>query len=131
MLSFDPATLKDRREAEAILQREGVDDWALRKFLLSNMDRAEGGGFRWKINLHAIHDSLPAIFGPVLGEADRYDGSVLLIRGGDSRFVPDEDFPVLRAHFPALRLITIHEAGHNVHADAPEAFLKAVLGAQD
>ena len=127
MLSLDLSTLRDRKQAEEHLKANGVEDWAMRKFLASNLD-LDGGKWRWKIGVRAMYESSDQIVGPVLAPADRYDGPVLLIRGAESEYAPVKDIPAMRAHFPAMRVETLPNAAHNVHIDAPHAFLDAVRG---
>ena len=126
MRAIDMQGLGSRQQAEDFLQQRGIDDWAFRKFLTSNIERAEGGSYRWRINLRALHGSLPRIFEAMLTPGDRFDGPTLLIRGGDSTFVPDADLDSIRLHFPRVAVRTIAGAGHNVHADTPREFMDAV-----
>ena len=51
----------------------------------------------------------------------------LFIRGGRSNYVNPEDEPLIRALFPQVEFQTIAEAGHWLHADAPEEFLRRLL----
>jgi pimeloyl-ACP methyl ester carboxylesterase len=52
----------------------------------------------------------------------------LFIRGELSNYILDEDIPDLEDLFPDSDLITIRNAGHWVHAEAPEEFVEIVLG---
>jgi pimeloyl-ACP methyl ester carboxylesterase len=52
----------------------------------------------------------------------------LFIRGELSNYILDEDIPELEDFFPDSDLITIRNAGHWVHAEAPEEFVEKVLG---
>ncbi len=114
-----------RLEAEEWLEKD-ITDWAFRKFLVSNLERNPEGGFSWIVNLDTLHSALPSLFVQVPEDGWRYDGPVLYLRGGRSRFVEDSDEPMIRRFFPFARLQTIADAGHNVHFDQPEAFLEAV-----
>jgi pimeloyl-ACP methyl ester carboxylesterase len=51
----------------------------------------------------------------------------LFIRGGKSNYINDADEPLIRGLFPQSEIKTIAEAGHWVHADKPEEFLRLVL----
>jgi esterase len=114
-----------RREAEEWLASD-ISDWAFRKFLVSNLERVEGGGFRWILNLGVLEAALPNLFIQVPEGGRRYDGPALFIRGARSRFVGDSDLGLIRQCFPDSRLVTLADAGHNVHFDQPEAFAEAV-----
>ncbi len=118
------ATMESRKEAESILEEEKIGDWAFRKFLLTNLERIEEGGFRCKANLPVIHANLTRIFEPPLEDDDRFTGPTLVIRGDESKFLAEEDKLLYERHFSELRWETVRGAGHNVHAEQPEQFLK-------
>jgi esterase len=51
----------------------------------------------------------------------------LFIRGLLSDYILDDDIEVLENRFPDMQLVSIENAGHWVHAEAPEPFIEAVL----
>ncbi len=51
-----------------------------------------------------------------------FEGPTLLLRGGKSDYVTDEDGDAMGGLFPALKFETIAKAGHWVHAEAPDTF---------
>lgn len=114
------ARVGSRQDADALLS-ERVKDAGVRSFLLQNLHRAPGGGWRWLPNLDLLARALPQISGWPGGLRGTYDGPVLWLRGGDSGYVTDEHAPAMRALFPRTRLVTIKGAGHWLHADQPEA----------
>jgi pimeloyl-ACP methyl ester carboxylesterase len=124
-LQFDG--LASRAEVESRLEPR-VKDWGMRKFLLTNLERTEGGGWRWMINLPVLTAALPALVKNPLETEDRYAGPAEFIIGGRSRFVATADHETILRHFPAARIALLPEAGHNPHLDAREAFVQAVLG---
>jgi esterase len=97
----------------------------LRRFLLKNLGRAEDGTFVWKINLTAITDSYPRLRAPVSGPAT-FAGPVLFIRGAKSEYIRAAGEPSIRELFPQAELRSIEGAGHWLHADAPEEFIRLV-----
>ena len=115
--------MQSRQEAEAALEGT-VRDWAFRKFLLTNLRRAEKGGFEWMINLPLLQSRLPDLFAQPLEETAVFRGPTLFIRGAGSNFIVDADQATIRRHFPDARLETVEGAGHNVHFDQPERFAK-------
>lgn len=125
MRAFDPARVASRREAEAAMAPL-VTDWAMRQFLLTNLERTEGGGFRWIVNLEAIEAALPVLEASPLGAEDRYAGEALFLLGGRSRYFVEGDEAVVAAHFPRARIERIAESGHNPHFETREAFVAAV-----
>ena len=119
------AELGSRGEAE--LKMEGrVPDWGMRKFITTNLERGEDGAWRWAVNLPVLTAALPEVERNPLGEDERFCGPVLLVRGGRSRYVMDEDARVITGHFPAARLETIAAAGHNPHMETRAEFCAAV-----
>ena len=98
---------------------------ALRSFLLKNLARDSVRGFRWKINLDALitnYDELTKNI-PVREPSIK---PCLFIRGGQSKYIQDEDLPMIERWFPEAQIATIQSAGHWVQADAPAEFLRLV-----
>ena len=115
-----------RSEAEEWLL-DDVRDWAFRKFLVSNLERDDTGGFRWIVNLDILQAALPNLFRQIPEDKQQYTGPVLFIRGEQSRFILDNDMEMIRGFFPIVRLKTVAEAGHNVHFDQADIFVETVL----
>ncbi len=114
-------TLKSRGEAE--MKMEGrVPDWGMRKFLTTNLERGEDGAWRWTVNLPVLTAALADVERNPLGPEERFDGPVLFVRGGRSRYVADPDLAKMAAHFPRSRVETIATAGHNPHMETRAEF---------
>jgi pimeloyl-ACP methyl ester carboxylesterase len=122
------ADLKSRAEAEMRFEAR-VPSWPLRKFLATNLERTEAGGWRWQINLPALTAALPTLEGNPLVASDSYAGPVRFVAGGQSAYIEPDDHAVIRHHFPAARIDVIPESGHNPHMEAREAFVRLVRGA--
>lgn len=120
-------TLQSRGEAELRFEAR-VPDWAMRKFLTTNLERTEDGRWRWQINLPVITAALAQIEGNPLVSEDRYDGPALFVTGGKSRYVREEDASVIKAHFPHAESRVIAGSGHNPHMETRAEFVAAVLG---
>jgi pimeloyl-ACP methyl ester carboxylesterase len=103
-----------------------VDDWALRKFLLTNLERGKDGKFSWKVNVFALEDAMAGLEEEPLDEQDVYSGRTLFLIGGRSRYFRPEDEAIARKHFPEAKLVTIAEAGHNPHFETRERFVTEV-----
>jgi esterase len=125
LLGLDLAAFQNRTQMEEALAPE-ISSLVLRRFLLKNLGRSPAGGFFWKINLRGLAENYWRLREPVTGAAP-FTGPVLFIRGAKSDYVLPEDEPLIREWFPAARVETIVEAGHWLHADKPEEFLRAVL----
>ncbi len=119
--------LRSRGEAE--LKMEGrVPDWAMRKFLTTNLEQDATGGWRWIVNLPVLTAALPALEANPLAADEGFAGPAVFVRGGRSRYVEDADLPGIRCRFPAARIETLAAAGHNPHMETRAEFC-AVVGA--
>jgi esterase len=133
--SFD--TLLDAMEALQLsntarrsdLDRElakTIPDAPVRSFLLQNLIRVEGG-FRWRINLQAIRENLSALLDFRIDlKTWRYLGPTLFVLGEKSDYVLPEHHTTIHTLFPDVRLTTIADAGHWVHAEQPQQFVQQI-----
>jgi pimeloyl-ACP methyl ester carboxylesterase len=118
--------LQSRAEAELRFEAR-VSDWAMRKFLTTNLERTPEGPWKWIINLPVIAAALPILESNPLKPEDRYTGPTRFIIGGKSRYVKLPDHPAILQHFPAAKIETIEEAGHNPHMETREKFVSLLL----
>ncbi len=123
------ADLASRGDAEA---RFNEPDPGVKAFLLQNL-RRDGQSWRWQVNLDLIAadaalgvDSRIADWPRDVDDLPAYEGPVLWVAGGDSRYIKREDGERMRRHFPRTRLFTIKGAGHWVHTDAPDIIVTAL-----
>ncbi|MFM6850755.1 MAG: alpha/beta fold hydrolase [Terrabacter sp.] len=123
------AELTSRGDAEA---RFDEPDPGVKAFLLQNL-RREGHSWRWQVNLDLIAadaalgvESRIADWPRDVDDLPAYEGPVLWVAGGDSRYIKRDDGDRMRRHFPRTRLFTIKGAGHWVHTDAPEIIVTAL-----
>lgn len=115
--------------------RKDVDDQlagrissrAVRQFLMTNLAYdSERQTYSWQMGLEIIHRNYGRINQAVDTEYV-YDGPALFVRGGQSQYVRDEDEAEIQRLFPGARMATIDDAGHWVHADAPDALATTVV----
>jgi esterase len=125
LLALDLKSYSVRQQIEDALAPE-IPDLALRRFLLKNLGRNPAGEFFWKINLRGLADNYLRLREPVSAPAP-FAKPTLFIRGGKSDYINPEDEPLMRALFPSADIQTIAGAGHWIHADRPEEFLRLVL----
>jgi pimeloyl-ACP methyl ester carboxylesterase len=115
-----------RADADAAL-RAAVPDAGVRAFLLQNLRFSEGGP-SWRCNLPVIAASLDAISGfPDLAADLCWQGEALFVGGEGSTYLDAAGRAAALARFPDAAIAIVPGAGHWVHAEAPEAFLRAVL----
>lgn len=96
------------------LQEEGVIQFLLKSFV-------DG---QWRFNVPVLWDQYPHIVGWQTVPARPHP--TLFIPGGNSPYVTDEYRDTLLAQFPQARAHVIAGAGHWVHAEKPEAVLRAI-----
>lgn len=120
----DLTVVKSRSEVEAILLPYVPVD-GTRQFLMKNLYWKEKTQLAWRMNVPVLEREMEAILAAV--PSDEVMIQTLFIRGALSRYITDEDIPELEDQFPDSDVITVPNAGHWVHAEAPEAFVNAVL----
>jgi pimeloyl-ACP methyl ester carboxylesterase len=125
IIALNLPAFRNRGEVEAALE-PAIPEKAIRQFLLKNLAHDPNGGFSWKLNLPAINENYSRLNEAL--PADRScDRPALFLRGQGSDYILESDWPLIQRLFPRARLVTIPAAGHWLHADAPEPFLRAVL----
>jgi pimeloyl-ACP methyl ester carboxylesterase len=120
---IDPTDYESRDEIDAVLA-EDVPLWPIRQFLLKNLDY-DGERYTWRMNLEVIRAHYDEITAAITADTT-FDGPTLFVRGGESEYVAEEDRGEIWGLFPNAKLVTIEEAGHWVHADAPDALAEVV-----
>lgn len=115
-LDLDEITL--RSEAAEQLSAK-IPQPAVVQFLLKNLSRRPAGGFHWKMNLDVLYRDYANILANVESE-EPYPGPSLFVRGGKSHYVAADDLPLIHTLFPAAQLLTVADAGHWIHAQAPD-----------
>lgn len=129
--AIDVKTLQNRNEADQTLGQY-IDEEGVRMFLLKNLNRTKDG-FEWKMNLPVLEKSIVKIGGAVtknttIDTAVHFNEKpTLFISGGQSRYIQEKDISAITKYFPNAHIHTIAEAGHWVHAQAPEEFFEVVM----
>lgn len=125
MVRLDLSTITSRADADARLAQT-IASKTVRQFLLTNLKREENGSYRWKCNLAELHRFVSGSERFELPQGAKYAGQTLFIAGGksDHRVWTQEE--LIRQHFPAARLKIIPHAGHWIHFEAREDFLRLV-----
>jgi esterase len=125
MRAVDLRDVTRRGEVDAQLA-VAVPDPAERAFLLQNLI-IDDGSARWRLNLEAIEHEFSEIIGfPHVPADSVYQGATLFVAGARSDHIRPEHEPVIRHLFPRAHITRVEGAGHWVHAEQPQAFLRAV-----
>ncbi len=116
--------IQSRQDAAQWLFRV-IHDPGIVQFLLKNLVR-EKDHWRWRVNLTAIETHIHQLSDwPDTGKR-QFKGATLFVAGKKSTYINSSDYARIRQWFPAARFVTIPHAGHWVHADQPERFVKTV-----
>jgi pimeloyl-ACP methyl ester carboxylesterase len=119
-------TLKPSRiEVEAILSKY-IPDFGTRQFLLKSLYWQEPGQLAFRFNLAVFNEKITEI-GVSLPAELSFKKPTLFIRGGNSDYILDADVPAIKEQFPNVRIETIPNAGHWLHAENPALFYELSL----
>jgi pimeloyl-ACP methyl ester carboxylesterase len=123
--ALGPSDLKSRTTADEALSRH-ISDWGIRQFLLKNLYWKEKDKLAFRFNLEVLSEKMNEIGEPI-GGTEIFEGPALFLRGSRSEYVQEQDLPDIKKHFPKAELLTVEKAGHWLHAENPEQFLKLSL----
>lgn len=127
MYNIDFYGIKYRQEIDDILAKS-IPEQRIRQFLLKNIKRQKSGEFEWTLNIKTIKNELFNIIDGLPDDHPEIKGfPVLFIKGDKSDYIGKTDQKVISKIFPFAKLEVVPEAGHWLHAEQPELFLKTVL----
>jgi esterase len=130
MLTINLSGTDSRSEIESRLVTQ-IRSEKIRGLILKNLKRESDNSFSWKINASALLRNLDRIMDPI--EPDDIDKKeitgfpVYFLKGENSDYLPENDFPAIRKVFPAVEFVVVPGAGHWIHADNPEAVKQCFL----
>lgn len=107
------------RQQAAALMRDYLDEEGVVQFLLKSFVDGE-----WRFNLPVLEENYAAIIG--WESVPAWPHPALFIAGGNSSYITQESRTTLLAQFPQARAHVIAGAGHWVHAEKPDAVLRAI-----
>jgi esterase len=114
----------NRREADLAFSAY-TQDVGIRQFLLKNIESQPDGGYQLKINIEAIESYYTEIIGEIQF-SHPHNLPCTFIAGAKSNYISASDFLNIQQIFTQAQFISIPDAGHWVHAEQPQAFLKAI-----
>ena len=107
--------------------KAGASSKMVRSFVLKNLVRVSERDFEWRCNVPVLCREYPKIMAKVMIETD-ITVPACFIKGELSDYVSLEDEQFIKERFQKVTIETIPGAGHWVHADGPDLFLKHALG---
>jgi pimeloyl-ACP methyl ester carboxylesterase len=94
-----------------------------------NSRRMDDGKWTWRYDLFGPWPEGSGgwiDFTPLWDDVSRITCPVLFVRGGESRYVRDEDLDEMRARLPEMQLDTVAGAGHAVQSDKPLELVRLI-----
>jgi pimeloyl-ACP methyl ester carboxylesterase len=123
--AVDFSSKPDRTAVEEILF-PFIPDYGTRQFLMKSLYWKEPGQLAFRFNLDVFNRKVEEV-GKTLPENAIFEKPTLFIRGGNSNYILDADFPEIKEHFPNLELATIPNTGHWLHAENPKLFFDETI----
>jgi pimeloyl-ACP methyl ester carboxylesterase len=120
--AVDFSTQPSRSEVEETMF-PFIPDFGTRQFLLKNLFWVTPGRLAFRFNLPVFNARIEEI-GKALPNDHVFEHPTLFIRGGNSNYILDADFDLIRAHFPKAVFETIPNVGHWLHAENPKTFFE-------
>jgi esterase len=124
LMLIDLPAFDSRQQVDDELSKK-IPDFAVRQFLMKNLARTSAGGFIWKANLPAIYANYAGI-AQEISSPRPFPNPTLFIKSNRSGYVLDSDAPSIKSLFPRGQITGV-DAGHWIHAEAPDLFYDIVL----
>lgn len=124
LLSVNLAALESRQQVDEALA-VSIGNRAIRQFLMKNLARNPAGGFSWRPDVRALKDNYSLISAEIT-DTRPFPRPTLFVKGSRSPYISESDKADILRLFPKAEIVSV-EAGHWVHADAPEPFAAAVM----
>ncbi len=114
----------DRSSVNAAIESE-IPSMAMRQFVLKNLAVTEDG-LSWIPNMDSLSKNYRLLNG---WEAEGvFEGQTLFVNGGSSDYILKSDREMILKQFPKAQFTEVEGAGHWLHAEKPNEFLKSVEG---
>ncbi|MFH2141411.1 MAG: alpha/beta fold hydrolase [Bacteroidota bacterium] len=123
----DPAIFRSRFDAEKYFEPL-INDPKIRQFILKNLKR-NNNNFEWGLNVNSLKNNLKNLLesGFEAKYSDQISGfPVLFIKGENSDYITQKDYPLIKSIFPAAEITTIKNAGHWLHSEQPEKLTEMI-----
>jgi pimeloyl-ACP methyl ester carboxylesterase len=113
-----------RKEAETRIA-PFIPDFSTQQFILKNMYWIEEGRLAWRFNAPVLEQSINQILAALPYQSVQLPA--LFLAGGRSNYILPTDHSSILIQFPMAKFQSIENAGHWVHAEAPQEFLQMIL----
>lgn len=109
------------RQAAKIEIAKGISDEGVQQFMLKSFDPQSPESFRF--NLSGLLQNYPHLMG---WQAVSVDKPTLFIKGELSDYLQEKDTQTVLAQFPQAKLFVVSNTDHWVHAEKPDAVIRAI-----
>tara|TARA_Y100001968_G_scaffold330183_1_gene381322 strand:- start:5857 stop:6624 length:768 start_codon:yes stop_codon:yes gene_type:complete len=113
-----------RKEAYTILMGY-INDAVTVNFLLKGFYLSEDDNPKFKFNYQALEKNIIHMLGG-LKKHNNFNGMTYFVSGSKSNYIQSHDFEDISKLFPNNQMIQINNAGHWVHFEAKENFLRTI-----
>jgi pimeloyl-ACP methyl ester carboxylesterase len=100
-----------------------IPDFGTRQFLMKNLYWKMPNQLDFRFNLKVFNQQIE-IIGTALASDAVFKKPTLFVRGGNSNYILDSDWPLISKHFPEATLATVPNVGHWLHAENPQQFFE-------
>ena len=102
-----------------------IPELGTRQFLLKSVYWREKGQLDFRFNLPSLTENNSEV-GKALPSFTSFEGATLFLAGGNSNYITSQGEPLINAHFPNAKIVTVPNAGHWLHAENPKGFYNEV-----
>lgn len=120
---------KSRDDCDQQLQQYNINDKSIRQFVLQNLVLNHATHkWNWRVNLNTIQKSMMDIVNFDYNDPQQYtyNHPTLFIAGGNSNYIRKSHYELIQQLFTQCEINTIEGAGHWVHIEKKNAFVKMV-----
>jgi esterase len=128
LASINPSKFSNRKDIDEAL-KPAFPSKTLRAFMMKNLKRNKDGAYSWQINLKALKNNTNEImdgFSQLKKTSEPKMPETIFIKGESSPYIHEDDTMAINKFFPGSQIVTIPEAGHWLHAEKTELFVKTV-----
>lgn len=122
--SVDLEVMNTRKAVEDHISQL-IPDPGTKQFLLKNLYWNEDQRLDWRINIPVLSEKMPVIVGAV--DTNVVETPTLFLRGDQSGYIQDSDLEAIHEQFPNSKVVTVHGAGHWLHAEKPAEFYEETM----
>ena len=125
LLKIDVKNCKSRKDVDTKLSNY-INDKELRSFLLQNLN-FNNGTYAWSLNLNTIKMGMKDLRGfplDLISNTSQID--TICIFGGNSPYIQENFKKKFKTLFTNVKFFKIEDAGHWLHVEKPQEFIKII-----